>query len=324
MKTIDVTLRESVYCLNKINIENALLIIDRLCDLNMDLLEYIEIGYLKSNNDSYLLNYSPSYISEAYDISNGRIKLCVMIHPEDFENHRAWDRKILKKLSLVRICVNEKNIKHTQDIINYFHDIGLKVSLNLTHISKYSFEQCQELASCAADMGADYFYIADSNGNLLPDELKGYIRVIKSNANNMKVGFHAHDNLGMAQVNALTSLEEGADILDTSILGYGKGGGNLRTEFFPLLLIKRNLLSYRSLDFNKLLDLGMFLHKHVSHCQNIEEQFRYAIYGAYDLNYEIAKQLVSLSKKGNTDIMNLTLHYIKECENNLIKQQLIN
>ena len=48
--------------------------------------------------------------------------------------------------------------------------------------------------------------------------------------NNTKVGFHPHNNLQMAFANSLEALRCGADMLDCTLSGMGRGAGNLPTE----------------------------------------------------------------------------------------------
>jgi 4-hydroxy 2-oxovalerate aldolase len=54
------------------------------------------------------------------------------------------------------------------------------------------------------------------------------------------VGFHAHNNLGVAVTNALTAKDMGAKILDGSSMGLGAGAGNAQLEN-----LAANLLSDR-------------------------------------------------------------------------------
>ena len=54
----------------------------------------------------------------------------------------------------------------------------------------------------------------------------------------VKLGFHGHDNLGMALANTLTAIEEGVDIVDATVTGMGRGAGNLRTELLLTVLHK--------------------------------------------------------------------------------------
>ena len=42
-----------------------------------------------------------------------------------------------------------------------------------------------------------------------------------------KIGFHAHDNTGCALKNSLAAIHNGFGIVDTSVMGMGRGAGNL-------------------------------------------------------------------------------------------------
>lgn len=314
MKLIDVTFRESVYCKQKIQIPDALKIIRKLSSAGLD---YIEIGYLKSNRvGSPFLNYNPSYINNAFLNCKGVTKLSAMIHPEDF-NPKHWSISVLKKIALIRICVNNKNINSVKQIIDYFHGLGIQVSLNLTRVSNYSPKQCQSLVSKAERLGADIFYLADSNGHLLPEEIKKYINMLCANVVSTKIGFHAHDNLGLAQVNALEALTAGAKFIDCSILGFGKGAGNLKTELFPLLLARKKLGG--KFKINQLMDIAIDFQKIIIQLNPLEEMYKFAIYGLYNVSLDEDKAIIKLASEKGFNENDLVFLYINQCKRNLKK-----
>ena len=75
--------------------------------------------------------------------------------------------------------------------------------------------------------------------------------MVKSNTS-CPVGFHGHNNLELALVNTLTALEHGAEIVDATILGMGRGAGNLKTEL--LLTVLNSKFGY-DVNFNALGDV---------------------------------------------------------------------
>jgi 4-hydroxy 2-oxovalerate aldolase len=54
----------------------------------------------------------------------------------------------------------------------------------------------------------------------------------------MRVGFHGHNNLGLAIANSITAIECGADIIDAAICGFGAGAGNTQLEVLTSILEK--------------------------------------------------------------------------------------
>ena len=105
--------------------------------------------------------------------------------------------------------------------------------------------------------GADYVYVVDSSGHMVPREVKQRVDAMKT-ALGCRVGFHAHDNLGLAIGNTLAAIEAGADVVDGSLRAMGAGGGNAPTETIVAVLgrlgMKTGVDLYKILDAAKLID----------------------------------------------------------------------
>ena len=54
----------------------------------------------------------------------------------------------------------------------------------------------------------------------------------KGGINLNRLGFHSHDNTGDALNNTIASIKMGFGVIDTSIMGMGRGAGNLKLEDF--------------------------------------------------------------------------------------------
>ena len=85
--------------------------------------------------------------------------------------------------------------------------------------------------------GADAVYMADSAGALLPHEVKARVELLKSKLT-VPVGFHAHNNLGLAIANSMAAVEAGADYIDATLRGLGAGAGNAAHEVLVAVLQK--------------------------------------------------------------------------------------
>jgi len=121
--------------------------------------------------------------------------------------------------------------------------------LMMTHMA--SPEMIAEEAKKMESYGADYINLADSAGYLMPEDVKLRIEAVK-NAVQIPVGFHAHNNLGMAVANSLIAVQAGASYVDATLCGLGAGAGNTQIEVLAGVL-KRN--GYETgLDFYRLMD----------------------------------------------------------------------
>lgn len=77
--------------------------------------------------------------------------------------------------------------------------------------------------------GAQAVILMDSAGSYLPADVTGKIQYLRSILD-IPVGFHAHNNLGLAIGNSLAAAEAGATILDGTARGFGAGAGNAQLE----------------------------------------------------------------------------------------------
>lgn len=234
---IDVTLRESVYTNKIIEYKEALEIIKELDKISF--CDYIEIGYINTNDTNIeLKKYNEEYIRSVKEITSKKISCMTNLNQFSI-NQKIWDRKILKNFDMVRIII-DNDISTLNEAINYFHELGLKVSINCSYLSRKTNKEIKKLIEEIVNKKADILYIADTNGSLFPDQLEEIYNEIKEINNNIKIGFHGHDNYNLVVSNACKMIQKGVDYIDTTIGGFGKAAGNLRLEIIPFILHKIN------------------------------------------------------------------------------------
>jgi 4-hydroxy 2-oxovalerate aldolase len=105
--------------------------------------------------------------------------------------------------------------------------------LMMTHMA--SPEKIVEQAKLFEDAGADYINLADSSGYMVPNDVRARISALKKGIK-LPVGFHSHNNLGLAVANSLAAVEEGATYIDATCRGLGAGAGNTQTEVLCAVL----------------------------------------------------------------------------------------
>ena len=91
----------------------------------------------------------------------------------------------------------------------------------------------------------------DSSGHSLPDDVTVRVEALRAGLS-IPVGFHAHNNLGMAIANSIAAAAAGATMLDGTSRGFGAGAGNAQLEV--LVAVLRRLGYETGIDLSKLLD----------------------------------------------------------------------
>lgn len=108
-------------------------------------------------------------------------------------------------------------------------------------------EKILEQARIFVDAGADYINLADSAGYLTPDGVRERVAVLTEHLS-IPVGFHAHNNMGLAVANSIAAIEEGADYIDGSLRGLGAGAGNTQIEVLQAVIRRYGWESGADLD----------------------------------------------------------------------------
>lgn len=83
--------------------------------------------------------------------------------------------------------------------------------------------------------GAEAIVLMDSAGHSIPSVVEEKVGALVAGLN-IPVGYHAHNNLGLAVANSLAAVESGAQLLDASIGGFGAGAGNTQLELLVAVL----------------------------------------------------------------------------------------
>ena len=85
--------------------------------------------------------------------------------------------------------------------------------------------------------GAQGVILMDSAGASTPELVKRTIAELREHLY-ILIGFHPHNNLALAVWNAYIAVQEGAEIIDGTIRGFGAGAGNVQLEALAALLQK--------------------------------------------------------------------------------------
>lgn len=160
-------------------------------------------------------------------------------------------------MDFVRIGTDVSDVDASASFIELARELGIEVFTNFMKSYVIEPKAFGRLVQRSADYGSQLVYLVDSAGGMLPNEVRSYIQAAKAHAPGVPLGFHGHNNLGLAVANSLICVEEGVSMIDTSLQGLGRSGGNTPTEQFISCLARAGF----SLPWDPLfvMDLGELL-----------------------------------------------------------------
>lgn len=111
----------------------------------------------------------------------------------------------------------------------------------------------------AAEAGAEFLVLCDTNGGCLPEEISRITQEVQ-NRFAIPLGIHAHNDGGLATANSLAAVRAGAVMVHGTINGYGERTGNANLcTIIPNLVLKMNLPALPKSQLRKLGELSRFV-----------------------------------------------------------------
>ena len=245
LKVLDVTLRDGG-CVNNFNFgQNYMEKI--LAAQEASGVEIIEMGYIDENKGS--VSGRTQYINEQVIpeciLKNKKpgVTYVAMMDYGKFNVDNLHERTE-DGIDGIRMAFHKKNRLDVIELGRTIIDKGYQLYIQPMITLRYSDAELLELINLVNKQlpDASGFYIVDSFGEMRPNDMSRVLNLVDHNLiPSMTLGFHSHNNLQMSYSNAIAMLQFPTNrdvMLDCSIMGMGKGAGNLNTE---LLLEHLNL-----------------------------------------------------------------------------------
>ena len=135
-----------------------------------------------------------------------------------------------------------ENLRMISDTVALLKKEGREAIYDAEHFfDGYSADSDYALRTleAAAEAGADYLVLCDTNGGRLPSEISTIVRAVQTRFPKLKLGIHTHNDCGLGVANAVAAVQEGALQVQGTINGYGERTGNCNlTTLLPLLELK--------------------------------------------------------------------------------------
>ena len=227
VKVLDCTLRDGAYVVDgEFGDENIAVIKTTLDKANIDIIECGWLRDCKHKKDSVFYNipedmsgiirknkYSLMFDYGRYDISKlpqntGSVDIIRM----------AFYKKSLDEISFAAEKVKSK---------------GYEVFLQPSNVKEYTKTELEKLCKRANYIGVNACYIVDSFGSLFPEDLEKIIPIFSENLEeNILLGFHSHNNIQLSlalSIQFINTVKRDI-VVDSTLCGIGRGGGNTKTE----------------------------------------------------------------------------------------------
>lgn len=200
--------------------------------------DYVEFGYKASKKIFSRTEFGKWKFCDEDDLrdiigeKNESIKISVMADAERTDYHEDILPRDRSVVDCVRVACYIHQIPAAIDMVKDAHDKGYETMLQLMAASTVSQHALKDALAIAAKCPAAGVYLVDSFGVFYSEQVREYTRMyLEAMAGTGKdVGFHAHNNQQLAYANTIEALIAGANRVDATISGIGRGAGNCPLE----------------------------------------------------------------------------------------------
>jgi 4-hydroxy 2-oxovalerate aldolase len=160
------------------------------------------------------------------------LKLCVMADAERCDYQEDIPPKRDSVVDMVRVATYIHQVPIALDMVKDAHAKGYETSLNLMAASTVAESELEEALGLFVESDVDAIYLVDSFGSFYSEQVHYLLDMYLGHARRRgkAVGMHAHNNQQLAYANTIEAAIKGANYLDSSMAGLGRGAGNCQTE----------------------------------------------------------------------------------------------
>jgi 4-hydroxy 2-oxovalerate aldolase len=205
------------------------------------------------------------------------LKLTVMADAERCDYHEDIPPKKESVVDMIRVATYINQIPTALDMVKDAHDKGYETTLNLMAASAVPDRELDEGLEMLSRSEARAVYVVDSFGALYSEQVHYLVRKYLDHCRDSgkEVGVHMHNNMQLAFANTIEGIIEGANFVDATMAGLGRGAGNCPMELILAFLHNPKF------DLRPVLDC----------VQNHVEPLRAKLLWGYDLPYLLTGML---------------------------------
>ena len=201
-------------------------------------IDYMEIGYKGSRKFFDKDRYGAWRFCDEDDMrriigdNQTSLKIAVMADAEKTDYHHDILPKSQSAIDMIRVATYIHQIPTAMDMIKDANDKGYETCVNLMAVSNVLERELDGALEILATSEAKAIYLVDSFGALYSEQVDYLVRKYLKHAKaaGKDVGIHMHNNLQLGFSNTIEGIVKGANFLDATMAGLGRGAGNCPME----------------------------------------------------------------------------------------------
>jgi 4-hydroxy 2-oxovalerate aldolase len=240
LKVLDCTIRDGGLINNHLFTDELVrAVYDTCVEAGID---YMEVGYKNSPDQFPKGEYGPwRHCDEAdlnrvlgdHDPEKTGLKLSAMA---DAGGKSDWKTQIAPRsesvLDMIRVAFYAHQVSEAVEMIEHCHALGYETCANLMAVTNVEDVEIDTVLAAIAPTHVGTMVIVDSFGHLYREQVdrlyKKYAAAMEGNGK--EIGMHAHNNMQLAFANTIEAIILGANRIDATMGGMGRGAGNCNME----------------------------------------------------------------------------------------------
>ena len=176
---------------------------------------------------------------------------------------KTWDFHVREVL---RVSL-EENLAMIEDSLAYVKGEGVEVVYDAEHFFdgyKANPDYARQTLEAAADAGASWIVLCDTNGGSMPDEIDALTRAAIDcvQQREVRIGIHCHNDCDLAVANSIAAVLAGADQVQGTVNGLGERCGNADlVSVASVLGVKRGFEVLSDDGLRRLTELSRFVYE---------------------------------------------------------------
>jgi 4-hydroxy 2-oxovalerate aldolase len=198
--------------------------------------DYVEVGFIKLTEfdpEQAQFNHVDQITELLYPTKK---KLSAIVEVGYGYPVTLFPERSEKTIDLVRVIMWKRMLKEGLEYCRELKRKGYEVCIQATRTEQYSDEDFVAFIEMFNEIEPTGIYIVDTFGLLTKKELFRYAKIAdKYLSPNIAMGYHAHNNMQQAFSNSVAFVEaewKHELMIDVSVMGMGRGAGNLNSEIF--------------------------------------------------------------------------------------------